>query len=133
MNIKFYYRLFLCFLGLSSSSIFASEVEPLISKTLEQPFNEQVEMITVTLSPGESSIPHRHNAHTLIYMLQGKIETKLEGDELVTLTAGDSFYESPADIHVLTRNTSTENEAKFLVVFVKEKDTPKLIPLNKSD
>jgi quercetin dioxygenase-like cupin family protein len=46
----------------------------------------------------------------------------------VTLTAGQTFYEGPDDIHLVGRNTSKTKPAKFVVFFVKSKGAPILVP-----
>jgi quercetin dioxygenase-like cupin family protein len=89
---------------------------------------KEVSMITVEYAPGGSDPIHRHNAHGLIYVLEGMIVMQVEGGRQVTLKAGDTFYEGPDDVHVVGRNASTTERAKFLVFFVKDKGAPILIP-----
>ena len=86
-------------------------------------------MLTVTLSPGESSPMHRHNAHTFVYVLEGSVVMQLEGEGPVTLKQGETFYESPEDIHKVSKNLSNTQSAKFLVFFVKNQGTPLLLPV----
>jgi quercetin dioxygenase-like cupin family protein len=54
---------------------------------------------------------------------------QVKGGQEVTLTRGQSFYEGPEDIHVVSRNASNTKPAKFLVVFVKDKGSPTLAPV----
>lgn len=115
------------FMGISMVN--ATEINPLMSKNLQVPFNEEVEMITVRYAPGERSAPHRHNAHTLVYVLSGTVEMQVEGGDLIKVSAGETFYESPDDIHVISRNTSQTDEAVFLVVFIKAQGAKTVIPL----
>ena len=63
-------------------------------------------------------------------MLEGSIVMGVNGDKPVTLTAGQTFYEGPNDIHTVGRNASKTLPAKFLVVLLKDKDAPVLIPEN---
>ena len=86
-------------------------------------------VITVELPPGFVDKPHRHDAHVFVYMLEGVMETRVEGGPLVTLRPGDSFYETPSDVHVETRNASASKSAKFLVFFVKRQDAPPVLPV----
>ena len=86
-------------------------------------------MITVVYPPGASDPIHRHNAHAFVYVLEGTIVMQVKGGKEVTLTAGQTFYEGPNDIHVVGRNPSTTKPAKFLVVLVKNKDAPVLVPV----
>jgi quercetin dioxygenase-like cupin family protein len=53
---------------------------------------------------------------------------QVQGGLQMTLTAGQTFYESPDDVHVVSRNASNTEPAKFLVFFVKNKGKPALAP-----
>ena len=86
-------------------------------------------MITVVYPPGASDPIHRHNAHAFVYVLEGSIVMQVKGGKEITLTPGQSFYEAPNDIHVVGRNASTTKPAKFLVLLVKNKDAPVVIPV----
>ena len=86
-------------------------------------------MITVVYPPGASDPIHRHNAHAFVYVLEGSVVMQVKGGKEVTLTPGQSFYEGPNDIHVVGRNASTTKPAKILVLLVKNKDAPVLIPV----
>jgi quercetin dioxygenase-like cupin family protein len=86
-------------------------------------------VLTVSFLPGESSPEHRHNAHTFVYVLEGSLVFQVEGGQPVTLQAGDTFYESPTDIHKVSKNASDSQSAKILVFFVKDKNTPLIIPV----
>jgi quercetin dioxygenase-like cupin family protein len=55
----------------------------------------------VDFAPGEVSQPHRHNADLFVYVLEGTIVTQVEGEAAKSLKAGDVFYESPTDVHVV--------------------------------
>ena len=85
-------------------------------------------MLTVEYAPGASSGKHRHNAHTFVYVLEGAIVMQSQG-EAVTLGPGQTFYESPEDIHSVSKNASDSHPAKFLVFFVKEKAAPPVVPV----
>jgi quercetin dioxygenase-like cupin family protein len=78
----------------------------------------------VDFTPGEVSQPHRHNADLFVYVLEGSIVTQVEGEAPKNLKAGDVFYESPTDVHVVSRNASATEPAKLLVFYVKDKGSP---------
>ena len=86
-------------------------------------------MITVVYPPGASDPIHRNNAHAFVYVLEGAVVMQVKGGKEVTLTAGQTFYEGPNDIHVVGRNASNKKPAKFDVFLVKNKGTPVLAPL----
>lgn len=86
-------------------------------------------MITVDYPPGATDAVHRHNAHAFIYVLEGSIIMQVEGGQPVTLAVGQTFYEGPNDVHLRGRNASDTKPAKFVVLFLKEKGAPILVPV----
>ena len=121
----------LLLLLLMTSAVTAQQpdVVTVISKDLTDVPGKEVLMITVEYPPGWSDPVHRHDAHAFIYVLEGSIVMQVKGGEEVTLTPGQSFYEGPEDVHAVGRNASTTRPAKFLVVFVKDKGSPILVPV----
>jgi quercetin dioxygenase-like cupin family protein len=105
-----------------------AKVTPLMSKDLADYPGKEALMITVEHAPGGASAIHRHNAHAFVYMLEGSVIMQLKGGEQVTLTPGQAFYEGPDDVHLVDRNASTTKPAKFLVVLIKNKGAPALVP-----
>ena len=105
------------------------KVTPLMSKDLPEAPGKEALMITVEHAPGGSSTVHRHNAHAFVYVLEGSVVMQLKGGPEVTLTPGQSFYEGPDDVHVVDRNASSTQPAKFLVVLIKDKGAPALVPV----
>jgi quercetin dioxygenase-like cupin family protein len=124
-------HLVLLLLGLitGTSMAQAAEVTQLMTKDLPESPGKEVLMITVEKPPGGSDPIHRHNAHGFIYVLEGSIVMQVEGGKEVTLTPGQTFYESPSDVHVVGRNASSTKPVKFLVVLVKDKGAPAVVPV----
>jgi quercetin dioxygenase-like cupin family protein len=83
----------------------------------------------VDFAPGEVSQPHRHNADLFVYVLKGSVVTQVEGDVSKTVNAGEVFYESPTDVHTVSRNASATQPAKLLVFYVKVKGDPPTVLL----
>ena len=81
----------------------------------------------VVLAPGEVVPAHRHNADVFAYVLEGSIITRVEGGEARTVHAGEVFYESPTDLHLVSRNASTTQPTTLLVFFVKKVGAPSTI------
>jgi len=107
-----------------------AQVTPLMSKDLADFPGKEGLMITVVYPPGSSDPVHRHNADAFVYVLEGSIVMQVKGGKEVTLTPGQTFYEGPNDIHTVGRNASSTKPAKFLVVLLKDKGAPVLIPVN---
>jgi len=104
------------------------KVTSLMSKDLPENPGREVLMITVEHAPSGSSPIHRHNAHAIVYVLEGSVVMQVKGGKQVTLTPGQTFYEGPDDVHVVGRNASSTKPAKFLVVLIKDKGAPVLVP-----
>jgi quercetin dioxygenase-like cupin family protein len=104
------------------------KLTPLMSKDLTGCPGKEGVMITVEYAPGGSDVIHRHNAQAFVYVLEGKVVMQVRGGKPLTLGPGQTFYEGPEDIHLVGRNASNTEPAKFLVFFVKEKGAPILIP-----
>jgi quercetin dioxygenase-like cupin family protein len=106
-----------------------TKVTPLITKDLAGLAGKEAVMLTVEYAPGATSGKHRHNAHTFVYVLEGSIVMQVEGGKETTLGPGQTFYESPDDVHSVSKNASDSQPAKFLVFFVKDKGAPASTPV----
>ncbi|MBX9631998.1 MAG: cupin domain-containing protein [Burkholderiales bacterium] len=107
------------------------KITPKLAQELADLPGKEGLMITVEFPPGYVSEPHRHEAHTFVYVLEGRIEMQVEGGPVVTLKPGDTFYENPQDVHTVARNASKTKPAKFLVLLVKNKGVPPVLPAQK--
>jgi quercetin dioxygenase-like cupin family protein len=105
-------------------------VTQLMTKELADIPGKEALMITVEYPPGGSDPIHRHNAHAFIYVLEGSVVMQLKGGKQVTLTSGQTFYEGPDDVHVVGRSASSTRPAKLLVLLVKNKGAPVLVPVS---
>jgi quercetin dioxygenase-like cupin family protein len=106
----------------------AAEVTSLRTQELTGIPGKEAVMLSVEYAPGASSPEHRHNAHTFVYVLEGSVVMQVKGGSESTLGPGETFYESPEDIHVVSRNASTTKPAKILVFFVKDRGAPLTVP-----
>jgi quercetin dioxygenase-like cupin family protein len=118
-------------LSLAGGTLMAQKdsVRSLLSKDLAGVPGKELSMITVDYSPGESSPAHTHDAQAMVYVLEGSIVMQAKGKEAVTLKPGQTWYEGPDDVHVVSRNASDSAPAKYLVFMVKEKGAPILTPV----
>ena len=105
-----------------------AKVTSLMSKDLPENPGKEMLMILVEHAPGGSNPSHRHNAHAMVYVLEGSVVMQVKGGKQVTLTPGQTFYEGTDDVHVVGRNASSTKPAKFLVFLIKDKGAPVLVP-----
>ena len=110
--------------ALRAQSAGVDETRP-IPGTLE---NQEMRILTVDMAPGQASSPHRHNAHVFVYVLEGTVEMQVEGGELKRLGVGETFYENPDNVHVVSRNASQTEPARILVHMLKAAGEPVTVP-----
>ena len=108
-----------------------TKVATLMTKALAGIPGKEAMMVTVEYAPGGVSSAHRHNAHTFVYVLEGSVVMAVNGGKEVTLGPGQTFYESPDDVHTVSRNASKTKPAKFLVFFVKDQGSASTVPVKK--
>jgi quercetin dioxygenase-like cupin family protein len=107
----------------------ATDVKELFAIDLADYPTKEGRIIEVSYPPGAQDVVHRHDAHAFVYVLEGQIVMQLKGKPAVTLKAGQTFYEGPADVHVVGRNASNTEPARFVVVLLKGKGAPVLTPV----
>ncbi|MBP1886720.1 cupin domain-containing protein [Sinorhizobium mexicanum] len=118
-----------CLLSTLAVAADAVTVTSLMKKDLPDYPGKEGLMISVEYAPGASDPIHTHDAHAFVYVLEGSIVMQVKGEKEVTLSPGETFYEGPSDVHVVGRNASTSEPAKFIVVLLKNKDAPVLTPV----
>ena len=96
-------------------------VVPLIARDLPEFPGKEATLATVEYLPGGASRPHRHGAHVFVYVLEGSYATQVAGGERKVLEPGETFYENPADEHVVSENASATEPVKILVFMLKDK------------
>jgi quercetin dioxygenase-like cupin family protein len=102
----------------------AASAMQLMTKDLAGLAGKEVLMSTVTYPPGGASPPHRHDAQVFVYVLEGELIMQVQGGPKVTLKPGQTFYESPTDVHAVSANASQTRPATFLVFIIKDKGAP---------
>src|SRR6201993_1384871 len=107
----------------------AAEVKELFAIDLPDYPGKEGRMIEVSYPPGAQDMVYRHDADAFVYVLEGQIVRQLKGQPAVTLKAGQTFYEGPSDVHVVGRNASNTEPARFVVVLLKAKGAPILTPV----
>jgi quercetin dioxygenase-like cupin family protein len=128
--------LFIAFSSLlmfSSANAQVGTVKRLMTQDLPDASGKEGMIETVDFAPGEVSQPHRHNADVFVYVLAGTVITQVKGGSPQTVHAGGVFYESPTDVHIVSRNASATEPAKLLVFYVKAQGTPPTVILNEGN
>src|SRR5689334_21685918 len=113
---------------LLGAAVPALAVDTLLKRKLPDDPGKEIQVVTVDYAPGDMDAIHRHNAHAVVYVLEGELDMQVRGGTLQHLRPGQVFYESPQDVHTVCRNASKTKPAKFLVFFIKNEGAPVLIP-----
>jgi len=71
-------------------------------------------MFTVDYAPGGSDPAHVHgNSHAFVYMPEGSVVMQVKGGKEITLTPGQSFYEAPNDVHLVSRKRKHDETSEI--------------------
>jgi quercetin dioxygenase-like cupin family protein len=97
---------------------FAHDLPPLEGGRLS------VTLVEVNYRPGESSAPHRHPCPVIGYILEGRVRTQVQGEREATYKSGESFYEGPGAVHLLSANASETEPARMLAYLVCDTRAP---------
>jgi quercetin dioxygenase-like cupin family protein len=81
-------------------------------------------VVEVTYGPGGASSPHTHPCPVIGYVVQGALRSQVKGEPEATYTAGESFYEAPNSVHLVSANASNKRPVRFLAYFVCDRKTP---------
>lgn len=81
-------------------------------------------LVEVNYGPGEASPPHSHPCAVIGYVVEGTLRTQVKGEPEMTYKAGESFYEAPNGVHLLSANASSTKPAKLVAYLICDHDTP---------
>jgi quercetin dioxygenase-like cupin family protein len=88
----------------------------------------QLSVVEVRYGPGQSSPRHSHPCPVVGYVVEGAYRTQVKGEPEVIYKAGESFYEAPNGVHLVSANASSTEPVKFIAYFVCDHDTPLSVP-----
>jgi quercetin dioxygenase-like cupin family protein len=87
-------------------------------------------LVEVTYPPGGANPAHRHPCPVIGYVLEGAVRMQVQGQDERIFKPGDTFFESPADVHAISANASQSEPARFLAYFVCDRATPLSVPVS---
>ena len=94
------------------------KVELVSSNALPDLPGKRVTVVRVTYGPGGFTPPHRHAGTVTAYITKGQIRSQLAGGPVEVFDVGQSFFEPPGAIHLVSANASTTDWAELIAVFV---------------
>lgn len=126
-----------CFVATGDLAIPSFAQAPAAGQRSTELFNRIMEdvagrRLTVRLTerePGNGSAAHRHpGSHTVGYILEGTYEVKIDDGPVRTLKPGEVFYEAPNALHAISRNPSSTQPLRYLVIQVSDPTKPATVP-----
>jgi quercetin dioxygenase-like cupin family protein len=102
----------------ASSGASGNKVELVSSHALPDLPGKRVTVVRVTYGPGGFTPPHRHAGTVTAYITKGQIRSQLKGGPVEIFEVGQSFFEPPGAIHVVSANASSTEWAELIAVFV---------------
>ncbi|WP_036436133.1 cupin domain-containing protein [Mycobacterium sp. URHB0044] len=92
---------------------------PLYQQALPNVADKTFTSAIVTFPPAARAMPHRHgDAFVYAYVLEGTVNSQLEGEPAHVYHQGENWSETPGAHHLATENASATEPAKLLVVFI---------------
>jgi quercetin dioxygenase-like cupin family protein len=86
-------------------------------------------LVEVNYGPGEASLPHSHPCAVIGYVVEGALRTQVKGEPETIYKAGESFYEAPNGVHLVSANASSTEPAKLVAYLICDRDTPLSVPV----
>ncbi len=102
----------------ASSSSSLNKVEVISSHALPDIPGKRVTVVRVTYGPGGFTPPHRHAGTVTAYITKGQIRSQLKGGPVEIFDVGQSFFEPPGAIHLVSANASNTDWAELIAIFV---------------
>src|SRR5262245_56217357 len=90
-------------------------------------------LVEVRYGPGEASPPHSHPCAVVGYVAEGAIRTQLKGEREMVYKAGESFYEPPNGVHLVSANASATEPAKLVAYLLCDHEGPISVDVSQSE
>lgn len=128
----------ICALAVGAGACRSAEPTPVrIARTQALPSLDggslRVSMVEVSYLPGESSPRHAHNCPVIGYVVDGAVRMHVEGESPAVYRRGETFYEPPGGVHLVSANESRELPARFVAWFLCDSDAPLSVALTAAD
>ena len=90
---------------------------------------QEVQVLTATIAPGQSTVFHTHRFPVTVYVIEGAFTLDMEGRETVTVQAGGAMVEPP-NVRMTGHNRSTSEATRVAIIYVADPGTPFLDPIH---
>ena len=122
--------------GLLSSAVMAhgngfgeETVTPIAKAVIPPQHFKHATALRVDYAPGATSTTHRHPGHVFVVVLSGEIESAVDGHPPQRFKAGEAWYESPGQLHRVSRNASESEPASLVAWLLSDGKQPLVQPV----
>jgi quercetin dioxygenase-like cupin family protein len=116
-------------LVLGQTALAEDTVSVLIKQRLADMTGKEGTVLIVDYAPAAASGPHVHPGSVFAYVLEGTVVSQVEGDKPTTYTKGQSWYESPKQPHLVSKNASKTEPARLLVFLLSQESESLVVPM----
>lgn len=121
-------------LGISSAGVAQGQARPNlvlreVIEAMPRGERQEVQVLTATIAPGQSTVFHTHRFPVTVHVLEGAFTLEMEGRETVTVQAGRSMVEPP-NVRMTGHNRSTGETTRVIIFYVADPGTPFLDPIH---
>jgi quercetin dioxygenase-like cupin family protein len=109
-----------------TSAAAEAETTQVLKTELQGEKGMEANIVRFEVEPGWETERHIHPGHVFVYVTEGAIEIDVEGQEPVTVSAGEAVYELP-DMPMVGRTAGAEEGAKFIVFQVGPSGEPLMV------
>lgn len=89
----------------------------------------KLHMVEVTYPPSGATSAHRHPCPVTVYVIDGALREQVGSAPPTVVGAGQSFFEAANSVHAFSANASDKYAAKFLAIFICERETQLSVPV----
>ncbi len=112
---------------MGAQGVGAHEAKTEIKKLLNAPLagidGKEANVVLFDVAPGWKLANHFHPGHIFVYLIEGSIEIKVEGEPARVVKPGDALHEIPGR-NMVANNISSTKGAKFVVFHIGEIGKP---------
>jgi quercetin dioxygenase-like cupin family protein len=122
-------------LALLAPTVFGAEAPGHLFDALlpDLPPNQEVSIEEITLQPGHVGRAHRHDAFVYVYVVEGAVDMQVDNGEVVRVSTGEVFVETPENDHTMNNNASATERARFVAFIIKTAGVPVVLPVTSAN
>jgi quercetin dioxygenase-like cupin family protein len=104
-----------------------ADTTQILQTELEGETGREANIVLFEVESGWETDRHIHPGHVFVYVTDGTLEVDVEGEDPLSVSAGEAFYELPHK-PMVARTAGSEEGARFIVFQVGPTGEPIMVP-----